>query len=163
MTNHMAHNNRRSLLSPKLARYFQDYSNYHRTSGNKLTHYFGIPFIAVSLLGLLGNLPIHLFNSTEFSSYIRLDGGTLLLSLGIFWYILLDWKIAFPFAMVLSGLYFLGRALPLSTNWTLFILGWILQGIGHYVFEKKSPAFFKNLTHILIGPLWIFAKCVGYR
>lgn len=159
----MPKNKHVSLLSPQLSKYFQDYSSYHRTPGNKLTHYFGITFIGVSLLGLLGNLPIHLPSFTEYSPYIRLDGGTLLLGLGVLWYLWMDWKIAIPFAFVLTGVYFLGRALPTPVNWTLFIVGWILQGVGHYVFEKKSPAFFKNLTHVLIGPLWIFARCVGYK
>jgi uncharacterized membrane protein YGL010W len=36
-----------------------------------------------------------------------------------------------------------------------------MQFAGHYVWEKKSPAFFRNLTHLLVGPLWIAAKAVG--
>ena len=40
----------------------------------------------------------------------------------------------------------------------LFVFGWVLQFVGHYVYEKRSPAFMKNLTHLLVGPLWILAK-----
>ena len=43
----------------------------------------------------------------------------------------------------------------------LFVVGWIFQFIGHYVYEKRSPAFFRNLAHLLVGPLWIVAKAVG--
>ena len=43
----------------------------------------------------------------------------------------------------------------------LFALGWILQGVGHYVYEKNSPAFFKNFAHLAVGQLWILAKAVG--
>ena len=150
-----------SLLSPRLERYFDDYSSYHRTPGNKLTHYFGIFFIVTSLLGLLGNIPIPLFTFDYF--YLRLDCGTLLLALALLQYIYLDWKIALPFGLVLTGLYFLGRSLPLNLNLSLFVLGWILQGIGHAIFEKNSPAFFKNFTHLFIGPLWIFARLVNYK
>lgn len=152
----------RSLaVPPRLAKYFQDYVSYHKTRGNKLTHYFGIPLIVVSLLGLLGRLTLGLDGLTG-SQYFRLDGGTLFIGLALIWYFLLDWKITFPFGFVVVGLYFLGRALPGSALWTMFIAGWVLQGIGHAVFEKKSPAFFKNLTHVLIGPLWIFSRLVGY-
>jgi uncharacterized membrane protein YGL010W len=46
-------------------------------------------------------------------------------------------------------------------NWKiglgLFILGWILQFIGH-AFEGKPPAFFSNPIHLLVGPLWWFKK-----
>lgn len=40
----------------------------------------------------------------------------------------------------------------------MFAGGWILQFVGHGVFEKKSPAFLTNVAHLLIGPLWWFTK-----
>jgi uncharacterized membrane protein YGL010W len=43
----------------------------------------------------------------------------------------------------------------------LFVLGWVFQFVGHYVYEKKSPAFARNLVHLLVGPLWIAARAVG--
>ena len=44
---------------------------------------------------------------------------------------------------------------------TLFVLGWVFQFVGHYVYEKKSPAFARNLVHLLVGPLWILARVIG--
>lgn len=35
----------------------------------------------------------------------------------------------------------------------LFVLGWILQIVGHF-FEGKPPAFFSNPIYLLIGPFW---------
>ncbi|PYQ19595.1 MAG: hypothetical protein DMF81_21345, partial [Acidobacteria bacterium] len=55
----------------------------------------------------------------------------------------------------------LGRPLPPGLALVLFVLGWVLQFVGHYVYEKRSPAFFRNLAHLLVGPLWIVAKAVG--
>lgn len=150
-----------SFATPRLNRYFSDYSKFHKTPGNKATHYIGITLIVLSLLGLLsqyGN-----FQPLGSTSLLRLDAAVGLLVLGLFWYLWLDWKIAIPFIFVLTGMYFIGRALPSHMNWILFIAGWILQGIGHYCFEKKSPAFFKNLTHLLIGPLWIFSRIIRYH
>ncbi len=40
---------------------------------------------------------------------------------------------------------------------TLFILGWILQFIGH-AFEGNKPAFFSNPIYLLIGPLWLLKR-----
>jgi uncharacterized membrane protein YGL010W len=51
--------------------------------------------------------------------------------------------------------------MPFSASLALFVLGWVLQFVGHYVYEKKSPAFFRNFTHLLVGPLWILAKVSG--
>ena len=43
----------------------------------------------------------------------------------------------------------------------LFVVGWILQGVGHWVYEKNSPAFFRNFVHLAVGQLWILAKALG--
>jgi uncharacterized membrane protein YGL010W len=49
-------------------------------------------------------------------------------------------------------------------NWKiglgLFVLGWILQFIGH-AFEGKAPAFFSNPKYLIIGPMWLIQK--GFR
>lgn len=151
--------------SPSLAKYFKDYSSFHKTKGNRITHYFGIPMIVMSLFGLLSlwDAPNALIEAYWSSPFLHLDGGTIVILLGMIWYAFLDWKISGAFIFVLMGFYFLGRAIPTPMNLGLFVLGWILQGIGHAVFEKKSPAFLKNIEHLLIGPLWIFCKLVGYR
>jgi uncharacterized membrane protein YGL010W len=36
----------------------------------------------------------------------------------------------------------------------LFVGGWILQFIGHYVFEKNDPKFFGDPVNLLIGVVW---------
>jgi uncharacterized membrane protein YGL010W len=140
--------------------YFKDYASHHKTPGNKLCHYFGVPVITATALGLLGNLPVA--GGLTGSDYIRVDGGTLLLAVTLVWYLWLDWKISIPFGFFGMGLYFLGRAIPVPALVALFVIGWIVQYIGHYVYEKKSPAFYKNVIHFLIGPLWIFARWVKY-
>jgi len=46
----------------------------------------------------------------------------------------------------------------------LFVGGWALQFIGHYVFEKNKPAFFYDPYYLLVGPVWVgleFAQMVG--
>lgn len=144
------------LPTPRLVGFFDDYEKSHRTFGNKLTHGLGIPLIVVSLLGLLGRI--------EFSfSQWTLDGGVILILVGAVGYFLLDWKVAFPFVFTLVSAWLLGRVLSLPILWSLFVLGWILQGVGHSIYEKKSPAFFNNVIHLLIGPIWIFSKAIGYR
>ena len=151
-----------NLATPRLARYFSDYARYHKTRGNQICHYLGISCIVVSLLGLLGGVPL-LTGGAVGTEYLRLDAATMLIGLATLWYLYLDWRITIPFMLVIVGTYFLGRAIPSPVNWALFIFGWICQGVGHAVYEKNSPAFFKNLMHLLIGPLWLFAKTIGYR
>jgi uncharacterized membrane protein YGL010W len=40
------------------------------------------------------------------------------------------------------------------------VVGRIFQFVGHDVFEKRSLAFYRNLAHLLVGPLWILAKAM---
>ena len=40
----------------------------------------------------------------------------------------------------------------------LFVGGWALQYIGHYVFEKNSPAFYGDPYYHLVGPVWVAAE-----
>ncbi|MCA1574389.1 MAG: DUF962 domain-containing protein [Acidobacteria bacterium] len=46
-------------------------------------------------------------------------------------------------------------------NWrwasTLFVVGWILQFLGHGI-EGNQPAFFKNPVYLLVGPLWLLRR-----
>lgn len=47
-----------------------------------------------------------------------------------------------------------------QTALALFIVGWILQFVGHAV-EGKPPSFFKNPIYLIIGPLWWLKKLTG--
>lgn len=44
----------------------------------------------------------------------------------------------------------------------LFVIGWILQFIGHY-FEGKPPEFFKDYRFLFVGLRWWFKKIVGVK
>jgi uncharacterized membrane protein YGL010W len=56
-------------------------------------------------------------------------------------------------------------SLPLFLfNWrwalALFIVGWILQFVGHAI-EGNQPAFFKNPMYLLVGPLWLVRRAAA--
>ena len=42
----------------------------------------------------------------------------------------------------------------------LFVTGWVLQFIGHYV-EGKPPEFFKDWRFLFVGVRWWIAKLRG--
>ena len=42
----------------------------------------------------------------------------------------------------------------------LFVVGWVLQFIGHF-FEGKPPEFFKDPRFLFVGLRWWFAKMAG--
>jgi uncharacterized membrane protein YGL010W len=39
----------------------------------------------------------------------------------------------------------------------LFVIGWIIQFIGHY-YEGKKPAFVDDLIGLLVGPLFVVVE-----
>jgi uncharacterized membrane protein YGL010W len=132
------------MQTQRLQPYFSDYASHHRTMGNQICHAIGIPLIAMSLMGLLSTY-----------SYILIAGAAA-------WYLYLDWKIGLPFIGVALGLYWMGISIPTTPLWIIFVAGWIIQFVGHHFYEKNQPAFTKNLLHLLIGPLWLFAKAIRY-
>ena len=133
-----------------ITEYFADYASYHRTKGNKWFHRLGIPLIVLTLIGMLTRVPIvHGF-----------DAAMLLIVIAELVYFALEWRLAIAMLVVSTAFWFLGGAMPMSLNVALFVLGWIFQFVGHSVYEKRQPAFLKNATHLLVGPLWILNDVV---
>jgi uncharacterized membrane protein YGL010W len=128
---------------------FADYASYHRTKGNKWFHRLGIPMIMLTLIGMLARVGIATIGK------VRIDAGMLLIALAVVYYLMLEWRLAIPMLVVSIAFYLLGVWLPMWANVVLFVLGWIFQFIGHIVYEHRQPAFFRNVVHLLIGPLWI--------
>ena len=49
---------------------------------------------------------------------------------------------------------------PVFVSGDRVVIRWIFQFVGHSVYEKKQPAFLENVTHLLVGPLWILNDVV---
>lgn len=139
-------------MTQELKLKFNDYALHHAHPKNRMTHYLGIPLITASTLGLFSLIKLG-----------HIDGGFLLALSAMAFYFFLDKRIAFYFMIPIAALYYIGVKSSISVLIAFQVVGWITQYIGHYVYEKKSPAFYKNLQHILIGPLWIFAKIIRYK
>jgi uncharacterized membrane protein YGL010W len=142
-------------MSPALRAHFADYGAFHATPGNKACHAVGIPMIFFAVIALLAHVPL-----------FRVDGvGVTLaepvIAAVILYYVRLDAALAAMMLVAAGVSAAAGRVVPVSAAAFLFVLGWALQFVGHYVYEKKSPAFFRNVAHLLVGPLWILAKATG--
>jgi uncharacterized membrane protein YGL010W len=148
-----------TLPSSALLIYFKDYEKYHRTPGNKKTHLLGIPGVLFSLVGLLGKAV--LWTPSE-GSLFPLDLGIILVVLGALFSLKVDWKLGIPFTLFAYLNYLTARHLSVSALVIIQVLSWVLQLLGHYVYEKKSPAFLTSLEHLFIGPMWIFSWAIGY-
>jgi len=142
-------------MTSALRSHFDDYAAFHRTAGNKVCHALGIPIIVLSSLALLAQVP--LFAVMGFTVTL----AEVLIAAFAVYYLRLDLTLGALMLTAYVVLDLLGRGLPLWPAAALFVVGWILQGVGHYVYEKNSPAFFRNFVHLAVGQLWILAKATG--
>ena len=92
-----------------LSALFADYSECHRTAGNKLFHRLGIPLIVLSLLGMLARVTF--FHADGFN----VDLGIVLLVASAIFYIALEWKLGAAMTAVTAVFYLAGRA---AVHWT---------------------------------------------
>lgn len=135
------------------------YRSYHYNTVNVLIHSVFVPTILFCTTGLLTNVrvPIPIPHVVQ---YLNLG---VIMSLGYsLFYLFLD-----PIGGVLATPILMGSSV-FFTEWTLksdyankiyfagFFIGWIVQFIGHGVFEKRAPALLDNLVQALVlAPFFI--------
>jgi uncharacterized membrane protein YGL010W len=142
-------------MSPTLKAYFTDYAAFHGTPGNQACHYVAVPLIVLTLFSLLAQVEL----ATVGGFTVTL--AEVVIVLVTVYYLTLDVPLALQMLAASVLLAWAGRHIPPMVALALFAAAWLLQFIGHYVYEHRSPAFFRNLTHLLVGPLWVLAKATG--
>jgi uncharacterized membrane protein YGL010W len=139
--------------------WLEEYGESHRNAANKKLHWFCVPIIVVSLVGLLSciDVPVNLRELAPF-----LNWGTALLAIAVVYYFVLSPRLALGMvafvALVAAALQGL-RQLPVplwQSCLLLFVVAWIGQFVGHHI-EGKRPSFFKDVQFLLIGPLWLLS------
>jgi uncharacterized membrane protein YGL010W len=131
-----------------------EYSGFHRTTGNEVCHYLGIPSIVAGAATLLGLVRLATFGG--FTLTLAEVVGAVIAVFYLASARLLGLLTALVFAVLIA----LGRALPLWFGLAIFVAGWILQFVGHLAFEHRSPAFLRNLLHLLVGPAWLVEQAL---
>jgi len=132
-----------------------EYSGFHRSLANELCHFVGIPTIIVGAAGLLGLLRLG-----AVSGHALTLAEVVTLGILAFYVSSARWLGAVT-GLILVALVLAGRALPWTVGLGLFAGGWALQFLGHALFEKRSPAFLRNLLHLLVGPAWLVERALG--
>ena len=125
---------------------FADYGSHHRTRGNLLCHAAGITLIVFGLLSMLQTIPLR----------GRWTAAEALIGAAFLFYLTLDRPLAVGVLGFAAALDLAARAVG-RWPWgaAAFAAGWIFQAIGHAVYEKNSPAFFRNLVHLMVGPAYL--------
>lgn len=122
------------------------YGSSHKNSTNELIHFFAIPLIMLSIVGLLYALHpwvAFAFMAASMVYYARLSTGFLIAM--IVWAVLLFWCITLMGDKVWQ------------TSSVIFVGAWIIQFIGHKI-EGKKPSFFEDIKYLWVGPLFVLSK-----
>ncbi len=135
-----------------------DYASYHRARGNIICHFVGIPLIIFGIFSLLQLLRFGMISG------LPLTAAEIFIAIVAIYYFSLDTKLA-------SGMLLLSAILDAAAHavddWRIglavFVVGWVFQGVGHTVYEKRSPAFLKNLLHLLVGPIFLVNEALHVR
>ena len=130
-----------------------DYGAHHRTRGNLVCHAFGVTLIVFGILSLLAE-----------SRLGPLTAGEILIAVVVLYYATLDVPLAGAMLAAFAVLDLAARAVgDWQVGLAAFVIGWVFQAIGHAVYEKNRPAFFKNLQHLLVGPLFLVNEVLRVR
>ncbi len=138
---------------------FQESASYHSTRGNVVCHAFGIPLIVFGVFSILLNVRLPLAMPWGPPTLAEV-----LIVLATAYYLTLEVRLAA--VMFVVGLLFDLLARGVDHVWVgvaAFGVGWVFQGVGHSVYEKKAPAFFRNLVHLLVRPAFMVNKVLRLR
>ena len=147
------------LIMSKFEKEMRFYAAYHNHPANQMIHIIFVPLIVVSLLALFSSF-----------STILATGAIALYAL---YYLQMDVKLGVAAMPFLFSWWWLGNYWAASTPsiWRAFlgtqIVSWGVQvAVGHYVFEKRSPALLDSWQQsFLLAPLFViveFLMMIGF-
>ena len=146
----------------KIDSLLSQYAESHQTKLNKQIHYFCVPAIFFSLIGLLSLIPTGGLLQSIFPdtlvSYAHI--GTIVILLGSLYYLRLSIPL-FIGMVIFSILVLLGlnqihliQSVPFwAIMVAIFVIAWVVQFYGHN-HEGKKPKFLKDIQFLMVGPAW---------
>lgn len=145
------------MAASRLTAILAAYGRYHRDPRNRRTHYFGVPAIIYAVL-----IALALEVDTVSGVALRLD--RVVIGVAALGYVALDPRLGLCLTLALALLgaaaeatCALGPAPAVIVAAIVFVLGWVLQLLGHRL-EGNRPALLTNFAQILVAPLYLAAE-----
>jgi uncharacterized membrane protein YGL010W len=139
----------------------KSYGAYHRDPRNKLTHFFGVPLVTFSLFLILS------WFRFVAAPQAPVSAATVFFVVVCVYYFRLDWPVALavtPVNVLLLWLADRAALLPFATSFLIFlatfVLGWIIQLVGHAI-EGRRPALADNLLQVFNAPLFLTVEVLA--
>jgi uncharacterized membrane protein YGL010W len=154
-------------MSGIFQRQLAEYADYHRDQRNCVMHIIGNPILFIAAVLPLSLLPVTIFGvETSAAPFLVIPAL-------ILW---VAWDVGLGLAIVVAAVPLLFAAATIANHvsvaavWLITALltgvGWALQIVGHQFFERRRPALLDNPIHMLISPMYLFAKlfvALGFR
>ncbi len=136
------------------------YKSVHLNKKNMQTHFIGIPLIILAITLLLSLHRMQLTISADLS--LSYTPAMVVFALTLIYYLKLHFKLALAMLLYFTINLYIAELMSSIDQlfWlaiAIFVVGWILQFIGHY-YEKAKPAFFDDLIGLIIGPFFLVAE-----
>jgi uncharacterized membrane protein YGL010W len=87
-------------------------------------------------------------------------------AIGALWYLSRHTVLGLATSVAIGILYYLGQLVAagstsawLATGIGFFVVGWVIQFIGHY-YEGRKPAFVDDLVGLMVGPMFVVAEAL---
>lgn len=134
------------------------YAQYHRDRRNIVSHFVGVPMIVFGL-GVLLARPAFVWGS------LVLSPAWLVFATASAWYLSRgDLALGMAVSAVVGSLMLLAQTVSggsvagwLAWGLGFFVIGWLIQFIGHW-YEGKKPAFVDDVIGLLVAPMFVTAE-----
>ena len=134
------------------------YAAYHRDKRNVATHYIGVPMIVAGVVTMLSRPALMHIDG------IAISPATIGVMITALFYLKLDIRFGIVMSVFLASCLWLGQMLAAQSTeiwlvWGIgvFVVGWVIQFIGHH-YEGKKPAFLDDILGLVIGPIFVAAE-----
>jgi uncharacterized membrane protein YGL010W len=140
-----------------LVDHLSQYAAYHRDPRNIASHFIGIPliFVAVAVLLSRPGWPV---------GSVLISPALLVAVASAWFYLRLELRLGMLMTVLLGLAVWLGQVLAAQSTATwlasglgMFVVGWVIQFVGHY-YEGRKPAFVDDLTGLIVGPLFVVVE-----
>ena len=148
-------------MKKNIHEWLNEYGESHQNPTNKMIHWFCVPAITFTLLGLLSLLN---FQFTINNGTYNINPAGILIIIAVIFYLNLSKSLTIGMFLFSTTCLYIIKNLELKylhkelfTYYIiLFIVAWIGQFIGHKI-EGKKPSFLKDIQFLLIGPAWLLS------
>jgi len=133
-----------------------EYGKSHQNPTNKLIHWFCVPSIVFSVVGLLYSVKFPF----DVAEGLSLNLAMIVLVIVLVYYVRLSFTLSIGFLFFAVGCLYLAQQIENAglslwqVSLAIFVVAWVIQFWGHKI-EGAKPSFLKDVEFLMIGPAWL--------